>query len=309
MEDRACSILVRFGDERSAWAWTGDHATGRRRRGGRGRRGAAALALRVARPGECAARPGGTAILGVVDRNRGRQRLQKVVDRGNTTQGEQDKAWVHLVPVSDITSKAMVAIGGGDPPDLVGLYSYSVPGYAEAKAAMRLDQFTGWSERVAPLPYLRGVRDLLEHDGHQWAGVNTCYTLAMYYNRAMLREIGKDADRPPRTIAELDECSDAMTRYEPGDKTRLARAGFLANVPGWWNYFWPQHHVPSSAVRRSSTTKRHDRHETPCIACVPVAEGAPPAGSGVGGDAPRSPPATGGTYTRPRTRLSPGEWA
>ena len=165
--------------------------------------------------------------------------LQRVVDRYNATQGEQDKAWVHLVPVSDITSKAMVAIGGGDPPDLVGLYSYSVPGYAEAKAAMRLDQFAGWSERVASLPYLRGVRDLLEHDGHQWAGVNTCYTLAMYYNRAMLREIGKDADRPPRTIAELDEVSDAMTTYEPGGKDRLARAGFLANVPGWWNYFWP----------------------------------------------------------------------
>jgi ABC-type glycerol-3-phosphate transport system substrate-binding protein len=165
--------------------------------------------------------------------------LQRVVDRYNATQGEADKAWVHLVPVSDITSKAMVAIGGNDPPDVVGLYSYSVPGYAVARAAMPLDGFAGWSGGLASRPYLRGVRDLLEHEGHQWAGVNTCYTLGMYHNRAMLREIGRDPDRPPRTIAELDELSDALTMYEAGGRDRLARAGFLANVPGWWSYFWP----------------------------------------------------------------------
>lgn len=165
--------------------------------------------------------------------------LQKVVDRYNATQGETDRAWVHLVPVSDITSKAMVAIGGGDPPDVVGLYSYSVPGYAQARAAMPVDQFTGWSGELSSRPYLSGVRDLLEHDGHRWAGVNTCYTLGMYYNRTMLREIGRDPDRLPRTVGELDELSDALTTYEAGGRDRLARAGFLANVPGWWSYFWP----------------------------------------------------------------------
>lgn len=163
--------------------------------------------------------------------------LQNAVDRYNATQGEQDKAWIHLVPVSDITSKAMVAIGGGDPPDLVGLYTYSVPGYAEARAVMPLDQFAALGA-LDQNRYLPGVRALLNHEGKQWAGVNTCYTLGLYYNRAMLRSLGRDPDRPPRTISELDELSTTMTAKEKSGG-RIERAGFLANVPGWWNYFWP----------------------------------------------------------------------
>jgi multiple sugar transport system substrate-binding protein len=175
--------------------------------------------------------------------------LRKVVDRFNAS---QDRIWVHVVPVSDITSKAMVAIGGGDPPDIVGLYTYSVPGYAEAKAVMPLDAFGSGtptlrggssafsqSSRLDPSLYLPGIRDLLFHQGRQWAGVNTCYTLAMYYNRAMLKEIGRDPDSPPRTISELDEVSAKLIKYETSGSGLLERAGFLANVPGWWNYFWP----------------------------------------------------------------------
>src|SRR5437879_1884369 len=66
--------------------------------------------------------------------------LQKVVDRFNES---QSRSWGHLVAVGDIAAKAMVAIGGGDPPDLVGLYSYNVPGYAEARAVIPLDDFAG----------------------------------------------------------------------------------------------------------------------------------------------------------------------
>ena len=40
-----------------------------------------------------------------------------------------------------------------------------------------------------PKPEVRpAVRDLLWHEGRQWAGVNTCYTLGLYYNRALFRD-------------------------------------------------------------------------------------------------------------------------
>lgn len=159
--------------------------------------------------------------------------LGKVVDRFNRT---QDRIWVHLTPVSDITSKAMVAIGGGDPPDVVGLYSYSVPTYASARAVMPLDAFKS-APPIDPERYVPGVKELLWHEGRPWAGVNTCYTLAMYHNRELLRQVGHDPDTPPRTIAELDGLSDRLTRFDSAG--RMERAGFLQNVPGWWNYFWP----------------------------------------------------------------------
>ena len=195
--------------------------------------------------------------------------LRRVVDRFNRS---QDRIWVHVVPVSDITSKAMVAIGGGDPPDIVGLFSYSVPGYAEARAVMPLDEFASRTPTLRagsstsgtptlrggssapgtptlrggsstgsldPSLYLPGIRDLLFHEGRQWAGVNTCYTLAMYYNRAMFREIHHDPDSPPRTISELNTLAARLDRPSPDGSGLLERAGFLQNVPGWWNYFWP----------------------------------------------------------------------
>jgi ABC-type glycerol-3-phosphate transport system substrate-binding protein len=159
--------------------------------------------------------------------------MQAVVDRFNQS---QDRSWVHLVPVSDITSKAMVAIGGDDPPDLVGLFTYSIPGYAEARALMPLEQFSHLGG-IDAARYAPGVRDLLFHEGRQWAGVNTCYALALYTNRGMLHAAGLDPDRPPRTIAELDGMNARLTRLD--ERGLIERAGFLQTLPGWWPYFWP----------------------------------------------------------------------
>jgi multiple sugar transport system substrate-binding protein len=61
----------------------------------------------------------------------------------------------------------------------------------------------------------------------------------MYYNRAMFKEIGRGPDDAPRTISELDEVSAKLNRLAPDNSGLLDRAGFLQNVPGWWNYFWP----------------------------------------------------------------------
>ncbi|MCC6320463.1 MAG: extracellular solute-binding protein [Phycisphaerales bacterium] len=167
----------------------------------------------------------------------GRERLalQRIVDRFNHS---QNSSWVHLVPISDITSKAMVAIGGGDPPDVVGLFSYSVPGYAEAEAAIPLETFAQRGLPPIDWPsYLPAIRNLLWHEGRAWAGVNSCYTLALYGNRALFMEADLDPDLAPRTIAELDSLAAKLT--VTGAEGRIERAGFLQNVPGWWPYFWP----------------------------------------------------------------------
>ncbi|MBX3406351.1 MAG: extracellular solute-binding protein [Phycisphaeraceae bacterium] len=157
--------------------------------------------------------------------------LQHVIDEFNHS---QQRLWVVLVPVSDISSKAMVAIGGGDPPDVCGLFSYSVPLYAEAGAAMPLDEFPrhDWCGQDG---YLPNVWKLLTHEGRPWAAVNTCYTLGLYVNRAHAREAGLP-ESPPRTIAQLDAAADALTRTVA--RGRIERAGFLPTLPLWWPYSW-----------------------------------------------------------------------
>lgn len=158
--------------------------------------------------------------------------LQRVIDRFNQS---QDKLWVVQVPISDISSKAMVAIGGGDPPDLCGLFSYSVPLYAEAGAAMSLDEFPqrDWCGEAG---YVPNVWKLLSHEGRPWAGVNTCYTLGLYCNLAHLREAGLEANRLPRTIGELDAAAERLMRID--GRGGIERAGFLPNLPLWWPYSW-----------------------------------------------------------------------
>ncbi len=160
--------------------------------------------------------------------------LQRIVDRFNQSQG---RVWVRTVQVSDIAAKAAVAIGGGDPPDVVGLYSYNIPQFAESGAALALDGFGSADGQIDPESFAPAVRRLLTYQGRLWAGVNTIYNLALYYNRAMFREAGLDPAHPPRTIAELDAAADRLVVRGPGG--RLERAGFLPSMPDWWPYSWP----------------------------------------------------------------------
>jgi multiple sugar transport system substrate-binding protein len=155
---------------------------------------------------------------------------QVIVDWFNES---QDRIWVTKLTVADIGAKAMVAIGGGDPPDIVGLYNYNISQYAEAGAVLPIESFKG-AEHLNESYYTPAVWQLLAHEGKQWGGVSTCHSLALYYNLAMFREAG--IDRPPRTIAELDEYSERLTRRADG---RLRVCGFHQAIPDWWVYFWP----------------------------------------------------------------------
>ncbi len=168
--------------------------------------------------------------------------IQSVVDQFNQS---QDTIWVQRTPVSDIAAKTMTAIGGGDPPDLVGLYSYHVPLFAQTRAAMSMDEFAstpgGMASPLDPDGYAPSIRQLLSFDGKQWAGVNTCYALGLYYNRQLFRDAGLDPDRPPLTTAELDSIADRLVvpAGSGGGAGRIERAGFLPNLPTWWPYVWP----------------------------------------------------------------------
>ncbi|MGQ0629112.1 MAG: ABC transporter substrate-binding protein [Phycisphaerales bacterium] len=160
--------------------------------------------------------------------------VQRMVDRFNDS---QSRIFVVRTPVSDIKSKALVAIGGGDPPDLVGLYSYCIPQFAESGAAMALDPFGPTGTGIDGGRYAPAVRELLSYGGRLWAGVTSSYSLALYYNKQMFKEAGLDPDRPPRTIVELEA---AAARFVERDgQGGLTRAGFLPNLPPWWPYFWP----------------------------------------------------------------------
>ena len=161
--------------------------------------------------------------------------MERVVDAFNKS---QERIWVRYIVVSDIGQKSLVSIAGGNPPDIIGLYAFNVTPYAESGAILALD------DRAAAVgmsldQYTPGVRRVMVHKGKWWATVNTAGSVALYYNRSVLRDAGLDPDRPARTIAELDSMHAKLLRTDSGGGLR--RVGFLQREPGWWSWLWANH--------------------------------------------------------------------
>lgn len=161
--------------------------------------------------------------------------MMRVVDAFNES---QSRIFVRYLVTADIGQKALVAIAGGAPPDLIGLYAYNVPPYAESNALLSFDELApafGLSlDRYAP-----GVRQVMQHRGGWWASVNTAGSVALYYDKAAFREVGLDPERPPATIAELDDAHRRLVKARAGGA--LERVGFFHPEPGWWSWLWAYH--------------------------------------------------------------------
>lgn len=158
--------------------------------------------------------------------------VQSLVDRFNAS---QERIWVRRTSVSEIVPKTLVAIGGGDPPDVVGLYSYNVAPFAESRAVYSFDEAPK-GIRIEQASYLPAIWRLLSVKDRQWAGVNSCYTLAMYCNRRLFAEAGIAPNKFPDTLQDIDAANARLVVNRNGN---LERVGLLPNLPNWWPYVWP----------------------------------------------------------------------
>ncbi len=162
---------------------------------------------------------------------------------------------VKQVTVSKIDQKLMVAIAGGNPPDVAGSISFWLPAFVDKGALLDMTaQLTraGINENhFSPAFY-----DLGSYRGRMWATPTTPSGLALYYNERLFREAGLDPNAPPKTIEELDAFAEKMTQWEvtheDGHKTiergylphvldankRLLQVGFLPSEPGLWQWAW-----------------------------------------------------------------------
>lgn len=169
----------------------------------------------------------------------------------------QTNIWVERLTVSDIARKMMLATAGGNPPDLAGLWSHSVPIYAEKGALTPLDGYVR-EAGITGDAYLPLMWELCRHRGFTWALPSTPASIALHWNKRMFREAGLDPDRPPRSLEELDRMAEQLTvvevkrngqdvRVRFPDLTEAERAahgyaivqlGYSPSEPGWWNSMW-----------------------------------------------------------------------
>jgi len=74
------------------------------------------------------------------------------------------------------------------------------------------------------------------YKGRLYGVPSTPATTGLYWNKALFRAAGLDPERPPRTIAELDDYARKLTRTERDG--RITQIGFLPTEPSWWPFFW-----------------------------------------------------------------------
>lgn len=158
--------------------------------------------------------------------------MRRIVDDFNASQSRIE---VRYFTMSAIDQKALIAISGGDPPDIVGLWNFNIPAYAESGAILPLDayaeQYGFVRERYTPT-----VWKLMHHEGQMWGAVSTCGSVGLYYNKDLFREAGLDPESPPRTVAELDAFNEKLCRRD--GRGRFERMGFIHTEFGWWSWLW-----------------------------------------------------------------------
>jgi ABC-type glycerol-3-phosphate transport system substrate-binding protein len=166
------------------------------------------------------------------------QAMQRIVDRFNQTVGAERRIWVDYNAVSNVDRRTLIATAGGDPPDLAGLFDYIVPQFADQGALMPLDELV--EDFGIDLDAFKPVwLQIGRYRGRLYALPSTPYTIALYYNRRLYREAGLDPDQPPRTIAELEEHAQRLTRRDADGK--IVQMGFTTSpaMLGWWHWIWP----------------------------------------------------------------------
>ena len=158
--------------------------------------------------------------------------MRALVDDFNA---RQSRIFVDYSSVSQMDRKLMLAIAGGVPPDVAGMYGRTIPVYAENNALLPIDSFAA-QQGVRREQYIDIFWQACSYRGHLWGLPSTPACLALIWNKKLFREAGLDPERPPRSIAELEKDNARLSKRRP-DGT-LAACGYLPAEPGWWNETW-----------------------------------------------------------------------
>ena len=157
--------------------------------------------------------------------------MRAVVDAYNK---KQNKVHVDLLTISNIQDKTLLAVAGGSPPDVAGLYGPNVAQYADDNAVLALDDYCK-KYSLGPEHYIPVYWDIGYYNNHVYALPSTPASTALHIDKAMFREANIDPETVPKTLEEMDAIAAKVTTHKNG---QIDKAGFMPAEPGWWNWGW-----------------------------------------------------------------------
>ncbi len=158
--------------------------------------------------------------------------MRDVVDTFNKS---QNRVHVDLLTISGIQDKTLLAVAGGVPPDVAGLYGPNVAQYADDLAVIPLDDYCR-KAGIQESQYIPAYWGIGYYNGHVYCLPSTPASTALHYNTALFAQAGLDPKHPPQTLEEMDaDVAKITTRLPNG---HIGVAGFMPAEPGWWNWGW-----------------------------------------------------------------------
>ena len=160
--------------------------------------------------------------------------VDRIVERFNQSQDEYEVVALS-VPASSADSKFLLAVVGGDPPDVMTQWNPVIPTWAESGMLTPLDELMSkeeWStfERTA-YPVAKKIGTYRGKLYGLAVGVNLW---AAYYRIDALQEAGLDPERFPTSLEGLVAWGEKLDRFDA--QGNLTRLGFL---PSWLGLYAP----------------------------------------------------------------------
>lgn len=163
------------------------------------------------------------------------EQMRKVVTAFNNS---QDKIFVQYLSISGVDQKTMLAVAGGNPPDIAGIWVDQVCQFSDANALTDLNALAkqnGLDEKY----YIKGYWDALNYRGGLWALPSTPASIALHVRSDLVPKEYATRETFPKTLEGLDELSKKITTRNADGSIKMA--GFMPSNPGWWNWAWPNY--------------------------------------------------------------------
>lgn len=163
------------------------------------------------------------------------QMRRDLIDEFNKS---QDEIYVRALPIGyyQAMEKILTSTAAGAPPDLCSLDTPLMAQLAPQGVLTPLEDFMAEVPEMAKENYYPHVWAMAELDGHVYGVPTSADSYCLLWNKALFRKAGLDPERPPRTIAELQDYSAKLTiRSESG---AIRQMGMLPWLPWDLTHMW-----------------------------------------------------------------------
>lgn len=178
----------------------------------------------------------GRTIIVYWDRHSGHEHAErrKLIDEFNRSQNE---VYVRALPVgyNSLMEKLLTSISGGSPPDICSLDGTIMAQLVGQGCFTPLEELAAGNPYLAEDKFFPNVWKMAYFDGHLWGIPTTTDTICLLWNKKAFRRANLDPERPPQTMAELQEYAERLTI---NDETGLRQIGFLPWLPWDWTHLW-----------------------------------------------------------------------